>query len=323
MPLNEAEVLERKTAIGGSDVKDLLTLEPFGCARKLWYDKKGVPEDYPFTGNKHTRRGAALEPHAASDFAAKVGCAVEPLPWRTLQGYQTFIGVHIDGMLVKPGEDGPGALEVKVPTSRVYYQWKAKGEPSLDSQAQLQWAMMVHGFNWGYVTAFNADRWESHWWRCTPDRPMMVKLLGLAERFWGSLSLGHNPHPKLPREDRRCRQCPFRAKCQRLGAEADPDADLELPVTQEAVQDESIFDLVAAYLAAQRLHKDADNALDDAKQELLARIKTPGVVECSLGRVRLSLVRRPEQTRVVAAAEYYQLRVTPREAPNDDDFTLE
>ena len=55
----------RKTGFGGSDAHHYANIEPYGCARRVVYDKMGVPADYPFTGNNHTERGIWLEPIVA------------------------------------------------------------------------------------------------------------------------------------------------------------------------------------------------------------------------------------------------------------------
>ena len=52
---------ERAEILGGSDMVHLLGLEPFGCQRRLCYDKSGIEPDFPEETNADMRRGAAYE----------------------------------------------------------------------------------------------------------------------------------------------------------------------------------------------------------------------------------------------------------------------
>ncbi len=65
--------MTRTGFIGGSDLGSIVNAPPYGCARKLWYQKRAVEPDYevPFRG--HLLRGVKLEPLIVAEYVAKTG----------------------------------------------------------------------------------------------------------------------------------------------------------------------------------------------------------------------------------------------------------
>ena len=63
----EQFLADRLSGIGGSDVADVLSLEPWGCARRLYYEKRQVPPDYADESKEALfERGHVLEPLVAA-----------------------------------------------------------------------------------------------------------------------------------------------------------------------------------------------------------------------------------------------------------------
>src|SRR5262245_38151315 len=48
---------QRKLGIGGSDVAHLFNEPPYGCSRRLWLEKRGIPPDYPESPTDIMERG--------------------------------------------------------------------------------------------------------------------------------------------------------------------------------------------------------------------------------------------------------------------------
>ena len=52
---------ERLTGLGGSDIHHLFYEKPYGCSRKLWYEKTSQQPDYPVIASNIMKRGNKLE----------------------------------------------------------------------------------------------------------------------------------------------------------------------------------------------------------------------------------------------------------------------
>jgi hypothetical protein len=118
------QIAERKKAIGGSDIPHLVGLEPFGCQRRLWYDKKGVPEDFPQQTNRHMKRGSAMEEFAVTEYYETTARHVRRgIPWKLDDGGAPLRGPRRrdpgDDRVragIPPGSEGPlGAVVLRRP----------------------------------------------------------------------------------------------------------------------------------------------------------------------------------------------------------------
>jgi hypothetical protein len=315
-------LLERSSAVGGSDVQHLLSLAPYGCRRRLWYDKKGVAADFPFTGNRHTRRGQAVEPHAIEEFCIGETYRGEGQPW-LVQAQRRHAGAHIDHLIWRPRPtegvynpadypEGRGVLEVKVPSVRNFYTLMAKGPPEA-AQLQLQWGMEMAHTLWGVLLVFNADLWKYKFWTYQKDPGMVEDLLSIADRFWTSLESDRPVWERLDPSSRQCQDCPWRKTCQGITRVSPVNQeDLDEP-TEPAEEDEGFFDLVAAFNAAATVASDAAKAKDAAKDALLGRLGAdkPRRVRCKAGSVNYYEVVVPAKVVKQPEKRYFSLRVVP------------
>jgi hypothetical protein len=290
----------------------MLSLPPYGCKRRLWYDKKGVAADFPFKGNRNTRRGQLIEPLAIAEFLAGENYAGEGLKW-TIQEHRRHAGAHVDHLIWRPNESviagsliemiaPPGArpedkfimqlgrkhagvLEVKVPSSRNYYTLCAKG-PNEATRLQLQWGMTMAQVEWGVILLFNADAWRYRHWSFPNDPGMAEDLLSIADNFWASLDSDRPRWERLDPNSRACQDCPWRKTCQGITRASPVNLeDLDEP-TEMPEEDESFFDLVAAAVAATQVAKDAEEAKKAARAAIVDRLRgRPRKVRCSAGTV--------------------------------------
>lgn len=307
-------LLERSTAIGGSDVQHLLSLPPYGCKRRLWYDKKGVKADFPFLGNRHTRRGQLIEPLAIAEFLAGENYSGEGLKW-TVQEHRRHAGAHVDHLIWRPsaaddptiiagelynptqehgkdqmifqlGRKHAGVLEVKVPSSRNYYTLCAKG-PNEATRLQLQWGIIMAQVGWGRILLFNADAWRYRSFGPFPHDPGLAEdLLSIADNFWASLDSDRPRWERLDPQSRQCQDCPWRKTCQGITRESPVNLEYLDEPTEMPEEDESFFDLVAAAVAATQVVKDAEEAKKAARSAIVARLGgRPRKLRCSAGTV--------------------------------------
>lgn len=324
---------ERAMALGGSDVHQLLTLKPYGCVRRLWYEKKGVTADEPFVGNAHTARGEALEHIALEQYAAASGrCVRKPSSaesWR-LKPNTRIMGVHADAFQADEGRrKSEGLVEVKCPSVFSYLKVRRLADPPNAAALQAQWGMMCWGMSWATVVAFCADMWTQRSWDIDADPKMAINLSLLAHEFWGTLFSNENPHPRLDRADARCSTCPWRRTCQQIRPEEDrqrlrPTEEEYAGGARRVVLDESAAPLIERYVRAEREAKDAKEALEIVKQEITDRFGgDPGLLETSAGTATITRVERKGYTAVVKPTSYLQLRVKPAEKEEDADVRYE
>lgn len=323
MALNLAQIAERAKAIGGSDVLHLVGLVPFGCTRRLWYDKKGVKADFPFSGNRHTRRGDALEEFAIAEYYETTARGVrQGIPWKADEEIPYF-GVHADG-IQEIRECGPKSiLEVKCPSSRWFYACRNKPSPPNEAMLQVQWGMMVHRLRAGTVLLFSADAWMLKYWDVANDDMMQSDLRVMGTKFWGSLKKDDPPYAKLEAHDPRCRECPWRAKCQGLPKEMDEyDPDFEAAQGEAEkliVNTDEANAAMMEFVASRYALKDAQAQMEIAKAKVMGLFPRPGKIETDLAFAKLKTVYRGEYTSVVKATTYPLLQVKQKVEESHDD----
>jgi len=324
---HEQFLAERSKCLGGSDAGDLLGLPPYGCERKLWFEKKGVPADFEFEVTNHVRRGQALEEIAFQEFyrefkAAHLrpykqdsdglhfypdrGPAGDVVLHMTQDGH---VGVHVDRFFKAEWTLGrPSVLEIKVPTVFAWRNYKRLDAPPQTWTAQVQWGLMVSGCEFGALYIFNPDAFTGLKFDVKPDPEMHKAFRDIAEVFWTSLSLDENPCDKLPDGDARCYSCRWRTKCKGIGERAFDPSPQEL---QEIVdlggflRDDSsrLVTIVDLWEEAKRDAGEATKYKDELKDELMGLLKGPKVLMAD-GR---KLVRKET---VVPVKAHTQNRVT-------------
>jgi predicted phage-related endonuclease len=308
---------ERASCIGGSDIHHLFCLEPYGCDRRLFYDKWGTPADYPFVGNAHTRRGEALEPIAVREYERETGRICGPVPFIRKAEYPE-LGVHIDRSVVlpEPRPDGApgsaGVLEVKVPGREMFQYVKYHG-PLLSWQLQLQHALGVSGWQWGSILAFNADLWKLVYWDFSRDEEIIERIREKALPFWiNVLKARHGADFAMPGRldpsDARCQSCPWRKTCQ--GQELIPEvAEQELLPAEEIEKDTSLFQLSLDLIEAKQIAKEAKDQEEGLTELLKERMGDRQVVQTGAARVTYRNVTRKAYS--VPESVSRQLRIYP------------
>lgn len=267
---------ERKGAIGGSDVADLLDLAPFGCERKLWYDKKGIPEDFPneLDENPNIRRGTVLEDIAIAEFC-KEHDYVDPFgkaPPQAVHPDHQVIAAHADRLLVKRGGTTHEANETKIPRRDIFDQVKASGQPFESWVAQNRWTMFAYRLKRGVINMFSPDAWQAVKFEIIADKGMEEQFVQVAEMFWSQLTINpDNIFPVKAEDYPGCRRCPWRRTCRgmgRIAAVAADQDDLKDVAARQWIEDNSVEPLIIAYLEAQAEFATAQAFLEQRKQAL-------------------------------------------------------
>jgi len=301
---------DRIDYIGGSDVPDLIQLEPWGCSRRLYYSKLPVEQDFPFHGNYHTKRGQRLEEIAIEEYEVatgrwtyKIGFVQDPKrPWRCVHGDREQEGMDNKGM---------GLVEAKCPAVAGFSRIRMQGIP-LAYEVQLQWGLGLLGHQWGTVVVFNADYWALIWKDYERDDELIELMLERGEESWRIIlndrlmGMQDNIPEPLPVSDRRCISCPWRARCKSLGDYGEEIGHEEVPEVAP-VKDYSLSLLAGEYLDAHAAHKDAKDNLDELKEQLKALMGERIAVDAGNALIYQTLVKMPDK--VIKAHTQKRIRV--------------
>jgi putative phage-type endonuclease len=274
---------ERRSGVGGSDVHHVFSLEPWGCARRLWYEKRGVEPDYPRDEGGVLRRGTLLEPLVAEEYARATGREVETVGRALHHKEHRELLVHVD-RLIAPDADAPvpeemGVLEIKTANREMFYKLKREGLPHAYI-LQLQHGMMVAGCQWGAFAVLWPDQWKLLHWDVAGDPMLQSAIRTRCLEFWQIVQDGTQPE-QLPAKDKRCARCEYRTSCQGkalLEAVGDHE-DGDVPF------DGALTDLAAQYLELRDIRDEADEQLGAIKDALHAALDQRTAVDATGARI--------------------------------------
>jgi hypothetical protein len=312
---------DRSQYLGGSDMIHLTASEPWGCRRRLYYDKFPVPADFPFTGNIHTRRGKKLEAICVEEYLEATGRMAVRHPFRR-QKRKPWRSVHLDRRLYDKKDGpfapyGPGVLEAKCPARDGFWRIKTAGIP-LDYEMQCQWGMAVTGWLWGAVVVFHADSMGLVYKDYKRDEEFCKELLKYGDSFYAEVladradefrKFRHIPHA-LPPGDKRCFTCPWRKTCQGMGMtitelfeeEQLPDVPIE--------PDPSLEDLARELLETTEIRLEAEKIEEAVKDNLKELMGTRLAVDTGHFEVFLANINVKEHVRKAHAQK--RIRVKPK-----------
>lgn len=127
-----------------------------------------------FEGNKHTRRGEALEPEARELYAFEFDC--EPRQVGLVTNDEGTLGCSPDSLL---GEDG--GLEIKCPDGPTFVKWARAGGLPDEHKAQVHGSLIITGrARWTFMAY--CPGYKRYLWTVTPDA-FTDKLRGHLDRF--------------------------------------------------------------------------------------------------------------------------------------------
>lgn len=211
---------ERRLGVGGSDIDSVYNDPPYGCSRRLYYDKVDAPPDYPELEARLLRLGRDLEEFVADEYAALTGrklaltggpSVMEDLPHRR---------ANPDRFIIESGPEddcpveaeGIGALEIKTMNDWVFRNATENGLPERHIR-QLQWTMGVAGCAWGAFAIFDRSSADLEAFDVEFDPEMFDAMAEAVDTFWAAHVVPRTPPEPLPQEDGRCRECPWRVTC--------------------------------------------------------------------------------------------------------------
>lgn len=258
---------DRLHHIGGSDLGSVLNLPPYGCARRLWYEKRAVEPDYAERFNGALVRGTKLEDLIAEEYTAQTGRVVRRRG--VVKGTAHESG-HMDRHIVAFDERGPGVLECKTMGERVYRKAMKEGLP-LSYQIQLQWYIGLSGWSWGSFAVLWPDGWQFQWFDVAFDPETFSMLRDEASKFWALVENGPAPEA-LPPSDKRCGRCPYRLSCQGM-------ALIEGVDVSEAASIPELSPLLEEYVELRDIRDEAEEGMEAVKTKAAAIVGSAGTAE--------------------------------------------
>lgn len=278
-PVNYQEQLfiqERRTGIGGSDVHHLWNLEPWGCQRRLWFEKRGVPADQetPEATAAIYKRGKLLEPLVVDEFCEATGQEVRT-SGIVRHAFHPYLMVHVDRVIVD-NSNGPGVLEVKTVASAPFAKYRREGLPPAYI-LQLQHGMLVTSLKWGAFAVMNPDSWKLLHWEVPRNEDICREIESRGEEFWRLVENGPMP-PALDMDTPQCRRCPYRLRCHAH--------EMDVKLMAEDGNDRPVWSnepelvmLAQDYIEASELVKEAEDLKESSKLELAKRLGDRTAVE--------------------------------------------
>ena len=269
---NESEFqAERLSGLGGSDIGDLFSIEPYGCERRLLYEKRNIAPDYEVSeqSRRAMRRGTKLEDVIADEYAEVAGRIVKRVGHMKHRDFP-FLAVHMDRLVWRTMRENPGYLEIKAPGYGMFKKIKKDGLP-WSWQLQLQEGMLVAGMSWGSFCVMDIPNWTPIHFDVDADFEIQEMIIEKACEFWPKVENGPFPD-KFPPDDSRCRKCEYRYRCH--GNAVD---DNQMAVSNNVQPDPEIIGLVNEILEYQDIEDEAHVFTEDAK----ARLKTKIGPQCN------------------------------------------
>lgn len=235
---------QRQGFIGGTDIQHVLGLEPYGCARRLWYQKTGATPDREFKLTGPIVAGKLMEDGVAEMVKERTG-------WNIRRKRASANGHELQRVdrAIVGHERGPGVLEIKTVSDRAYWDWKRDGVP-LGYLMQVQWYMHVLGWTWACIAALNRDTGQLDLYEIDARPELMASVAEKVDWF-----MVHHVEQRvapawLDERDGRCESCQWEPTCQMDEWSAVADNGL--------VQIEGLAPMMAEYQRAKDVAKRAE-----------------------------------------------------------------
>jgi len=283
---------ERLTGLGGSDIHHLFNAEPYGCARKLWYEKTEQEPDYPVVASNVMKRGNKLEQLIRDEYSEITERKIRRVNRMITNDRLPWAMCHLDAEIVSIDDRGTGILECKSVGRPMYYKIKDDGIP--DSWIfQMQHYLLTTDRQWGSYAILWADNWEFIHFDIEADKELQHSIVEAGESFWRKVENGPAPE-RLDAKDKRCSNCEFRNTCQ--GEQLMKLAKVE---SDDIPFDDSLDVLMGEYATLKDLQQEAAELLDGKKREIQETLGDRVLVDCTGFRIYYKPI---ESTRLKSSA---------------------
>lgn len=214
--ISEEQKEQRKMGLGGSDLHNILNAEPYGCERKLWYQKTNQHPDLQEDLSKRgvIKRGNKLESLVVDEFC-------EANPQYTISDVDVNYTKEHNGVtlignadaVIEDNAGNVGILECKTINAYGYKDISKHDRIPMSWRLQVQWYMYLSKKRYAVISVLWADGWEYKDWRIPYDEELVEEILESVEHFNGAVA-GFREPPRLQFSDKRCTYCDFKSVCQ-------------------------------------------------------------------------------------------------------------
>ena len=271
--LTEQQLQERKSGIGGSDLHHVFNEKPYGCARKLWYDKTSQEPDYPDVGKDIFDRGHRLEPIVADLYAEKHPENNIILTAPMVDDKYSWAKGNTDRGVIFEDET-VGIFEAKTVGREMYFKFIKEGI-SAGYILQLQYYLWLANLNRGAYGILWADGWKFIDFEVERDDELIATIISACERFWKQVENGPPPD-RLELKDKRCQGCEFRHTCQGTALiDSISEEGEEVPVMTE------LDGLMADFVEFGEIESEAKAQKDACSSKMKKIIGDLPVVDCT------------------------------------------
>lgn len=266
---------DHRIGVGASQVHHVLSLPPYGCARRLWYEKRETKPDFRPVATPEMERGLELEGLIKAKYAQQAERTIYT-PKVVLHKEHGAVLCHPDGIALMRGAlDYEGLLECKSAGERIWRQIQEEGLPFY-WLCQIQYSLDVCDLPWCDLAIQVLEPWEFHVIRIERDAELGRRMVEEVVKFWAQVENGPAPE-RLEPADKRCADCPWRTTCQGqllLDMLPEPDEYAAVPF------DSSLDEITDRYFERQQLAKQAEELFDEAKAELKAAMGDRQLARC-------------------------------------------
>ncbi len=283
---------DRTKYIGGSDIHHILNLEPYGCAYRLWAEKRGIIPDFNLQENPLFELGKALEPYIVDCYARDKQAILKNAFDLGVPTDMPFMNCHPD-RIISVGSLGvkkPGILECKSCSGAVFRKIKKTGQVPDYWMVQLQSYFWFYCVNWGEFAGLNRDSGELIYIKINRNEKLISDILDSCHAFWKRVE--HGPAPeRLAPEDKRCLRCNRLKQCH--GIENAPLPEKEAGVEYEdARNDMAIEGAQYGYKEACEYVKEAEDLKEERGNYLKSLLENRPAVFTNVGKT----IYQPVQT---------------------------
>jgi len=222
--LSKKEMAIRREYLGGSEIHHLFSEKPYGCVRRLWFDKTGIEPDYPEAQNSHMARGTGLEPTVLKMLRKKYRDwkLTKPRPKVGLDGFSRASVDVLATPLPRGWETQPCLMEIKCPSVYNYRKILKSGEVTSAWLLQVQHYLGIYeDCDHAIVAMFSAENWDLTTFKVERDSRLIDIIRKRVSSFFENIT-------KAPEGvevgDVRCSECVYAVKC---GREGHPVLDVE------------------------------------------------------------------------------------------------
>ena len=280
----------RKNILGGSDLADVLSVsEPetykYSCIRKLWYEKNGVPANFPWKQTGPMIRGKLFEKIVAEIFQKDSGCRFvrdRPKASELWPGQPRPKWWHPrpDRVFVLPGdEETLRILEAKTMSRQVFYDYLENGLP-FAYQMQPQYYLGGTGLEYASLASIWPDGVDYMAEDLVRDEEMLRLMYEVGQWFMTDVISSSTPPERLALTEKRCGDCPWRLSCLGKGY-------FEEHVLKEVAldDDEELYRLLTALEEAKSQAKEAAKEKDSIAKEIESYLTArydgePEIIHC-------------------------------------------